>query len=139
MSRGFLNMLTGANRLMQQQKGRFDGHAHVFRRDLSMVENRRYTPEYHAEMEDYLIHLQANDLDGALLVQPSFLGTDNSYLLSVPVKTGNDKGLLYCGTAMLEQQAQYLLLPISKSWLRYLHLIECFQRTVHTIGCCPMH
>ena len=131
-------MLTGTNRLMQQDKGRFDGHAHVFRRDLSMVENRRYTPEYHAEMEEYLVHLEANDLDGALLVQPSFLGTDNSYLLSVLANAENNKGLMFRGIAVLEPDtSEAQLLELDKSGIVGLRLnlvgqVDSFRPDVWT-------
>ena len=73
--------LTGANTLMGLEKGRFDGHAHVFRSDLPMVEGRRYTPDYDATPEELCVLLDQHGIDGALLVQPSFLGSDNSYLL----------------------------------------------------------
>jgi predicted TIM-barrel fold metal-dependent hydrolase len=58
-----------------------DCHAHVFRRDLPMVPGRRYTPDYDATVEDYLGLLDANGVARGVLVQPSFLGTDNQYLL----------------------------------------------------------
>lgn len=48
-----------------------------------MAEGRRYTPERDALPEDYFELLKAHDLDGALLVQPSFLGADNRFLLDV--------------------------------------------------------
>ena len=47
-----------------------------------MVPGRRYTPDYDATLKDLLSHLDANGLDQAVLVQPSFLGTDNSYMLA---------------------------------------------------------
>ncbi|MEO6873541.1 MAG: amidohydrolase family protein [Opitutaceae bacterium] len=59
-----------------------DTHAHVFRRDLPMVPGRRYTPDYDATVEDYLGVLDANGVARGVLVQPSFLGTDNHYLLA---------------------------------------------------------
>lgn len=58
-----------------------DGHAHVFSRNLSLTAGRRYTPDYDATLDDYLQNLRANGLSHGVLVQPSFLGTDNSYLL----------------------------------------------------------
>ena len=73
---------SGANELLGQASGRFDGHAHVFRSDLPMIADRRYTPSYDAELRAFVELLRNNGLDGALLIQPSFLGTDNSYLLS---------------------------------------------------------
>lgn len=71
---------TGANRLMGGCEGRFDGHAHVFRRDLPLAPHRRYTPQADAPLEDYVGLLRKCGLDGGILVQPSFLGSDNSFL-----------------------------------------------------------
>ena len=59
-----------------------DSHAHVFIRDLHLSGARRYTPEYDATLDQYLVHLQTHGLSHGVLVQPSFLGTDNSYLLA---------------------------------------------------------
>lgn len=59
-----------------------DSHAHVFSRDLNWVDARRYTPGYDATLAQYLKHLRAHGLSHGVLVQPSFLGTDNSYLLA---------------------------------------------------------
>lgn len=58
-----------------------DCHAHVFTRDLPLVGGRRYTPDYDATIAQYLAMLDANGMSHGVLVQPSFLGTDNSYLL----------------------------------------------------------
>ena len=62
--------------------GRFDGHAHVFHKSLPMVQKQRYFPKENAYLDCYIELLKEHQLDGALLVQPSFLGTDNTYLLS---------------------------------------------------------
>ena len=59
-----------------------DSHAHVFSRELKLAAARRYTPGYDATLTQYLKHLQTHDLSHGVLVQPSFLGTDNSYLLA---------------------------------------------------------
>lgn len=59
-----------------------DTHAHIFLRSLPMVAGRRYTPGYDASLSDYMSVLLDNDIGCGVLVQPSFLGTDNSYLLS---------------------------------------------------------
>lgn len=59
-----------------------DAHAHVFSRTLTLAGERRYTPGYDATLADYLGHLHANGLSHGVLVQPSFLGTDNRYLLA---------------------------------------------------------
>ena len=59
-----------------------DSHAHVFSRELNLVTARRYTPGYDATLAQYLEHLRTHGLSHGVLVQPSFLGTDNSYLLA---------------------------------------------------------
>ena len=59
----------------------FDCHAHVFTRALPMVGDRRYAPDYDADIDRYLGMLDANGSTHGVLIQPSFLGTDNSYLL----------------------------------------------------------
>ena len=58
-----------------------DTHAHVFKRGLQLADVRRYAPDYDALPEDYIKVLDANGVSHAVLVQPSFLGTDNSYLV----------------------------------------------------------
>ncbi len=58
-----------------------DCHAHVFVRGLKLANERRYTPDYDASISDYLAMLDGNGSSHGVLVQPSFLGTDNSYLL----------------------------------------------------------
>lgn len=58
-----------------------DAHAHVFSHSLKLAGARRYTPGYDATLAAYLEHLNAHGLSHGVLVQPSFLGTDNSYLL----------------------------------------------------------
>jgi predicted TIM-barrel fold metal-dependent hydrolase len=58
-----------------------DTHAHVFERRLPMVRERRYTPVYDATVAEYLAMLDEHGVDFGVLVQPSFLGTDNGYLL----------------------------------------------------------
>lgn len=59
-----------------------DCHAHVFSRELEWAAVRRYTPDYDATLGQYLGHLQTHGLSHGVLVQPSFLGTDNRYLLA---------------------------------------------------------
>jgi len=61
---------------------RVDAHTHVFRRDLPMAAQRRYAPRRDATPADLFAHLDAHRLERAVLVQPSFLGTDNSHLLA---------------------------------------------------------
>lgn len=59
-----------------------DTHAHVFTDRCQLAVERRYTPDYEAPLADYLAMLDAQGAAGGVLVQPSFLGTDNSYLLN---------------------------------------------------------
>jgi len=58
-----------------------DSHAHVFRRGLPLAPVHRHAPDYDALLADYLALLDAHAVSHAVLVQPSFLGTDNSFLL----------------------------------------------------------
>ena len=60
-----------------------DAHAHVFVRGLPLAPQRRHAPDYDATLDAYVAHLCANRISHAVLVQPSFLGTDNSFLLDV--------------------------------------------------------
>ena len=66
----------------EQPIGAVDSHAHLFRRDLPMLAGRRHTPEVDALLSDYLALLDAHHLTHGLLVQPSFLGEDNSFMLA---------------------------------------------------------
>lgn len=61
---------------------RVDAHAHVFARGLPLAEGRRYAPGYDAPLDAYLKTLDALGLTHGVLVQPSFLGTDNGYMLA---------------------------------------------------------
>lgn len=58
-----------------------DSHAHVWDRTCHMIAGARYHPDYEADIDTYLRILDDHNLEKAVLVQPSFLGTDNSYLL----------------------------------------------------------
>ncbi|WP_087737798.1 amidohydrolase family protein [Paraburkholderia piptadeniae] len=61
--------------------GSVDTHAHVFERGLPLTRQRRYAPDYDAPLDTYLAQLDAHGISHGVLVQPSFLGTDCSYLL----------------------------------------------------------
>ncbi|MCZ2499338.1 amidohydrolase family protein [Xylophilus sp. Kf1] len=56
-----------------------DSHAHVFERGLPLATRRRHAPDYDALLDDYLGLLDRHGLSHGVLVQPSFLGTDNHY------------------------------------------------------------
>lgn len=60
-----------------------DTHAHVFTRWLPLAARRRYSVDYDATPDRYLGMLDANGMGRGVLIQPSFLGLDNSYMLSV--------------------------------------------------------
>lgn len=76
-----------------------DSHAHVFSRGLNLASGRRYAPSYDAPLGDYLAQLQGHGFSHGVLVQPSFLGTDNRYLLSaLQTAPGQLRGVV-----MLEQ------------------------------------
>lgn len=62
--------------------GWVDAHAHVFARGLPLARDARYAPDYDAPLDAYLAHLDAHGFARGILVQPSFLGTDNGYLLA---------------------------------------------------------
>lgn len=59
-----------------------DTHAHVFSRALQLAERRRYSVDYDATPDAYLGMLVDNAMARGVLVQPSFLGFDNAYLLA---------------------------------------------------------
>ena len=61
---------------------RIDCHAHVFRRDLPLVPGHRHAPQHDALLPELLALFDAHGITHGVLTAPSFLGTDNSYLLS---------------------------------------------------------
>jgi len=75
-----------------------DTHAHVFHRGLKLASGRRYAPDYDAPLSLYLQQLDQNGTTNGVLVQPSFLGTDNSYIVEC---LGQSGGRLR-GIAMVE-------------------------------------
>lgn len=59
-----------------------DTHVHLFARHLRPVQGARYVPAYEARIESLFGLQEASGVTHAVLVQPSFLGTDNSHLLA---------------------------------------------------------
>jgi predicted TIM-barrel fold metal-dependent hydrolase len=57
-----------------------DTHVHVFVRGLPLAPVRRYVPDYDATIDDYRLEMRAQGISHAVMVQPSFLGTDNSFM-----------------------------------------------------------
>lgn len=58
-----------------------DTHAHIFSADGPFVPGARYYPDYKANIEHWLEHWPTAGVTHGVLVQPSFLGTDNSQML----------------------------------------------------------
>ncbi|NQW10135.1 MAG: amidohydrolase family protein [Alphaproteobacteria bacterium] len=63
-----------------------DSHVHVWAADTPLWPERSYTPDHPTPMDTMLSVMDAHGVDGAVLVQPSFLGTDNGYLLEALAK-----------------------------------------------------
>lgn len=59
-----------------------DTHAHVFSTQDQCIETARYIPHYDASVQSFISHLDSNHLTHGILVQPSFLGTDNHAMLN---------------------------------------------------------
>ncbi|WP_345797418.1 amidohydrolase family protein [Castellaniella sp. MT123] len=59
-----------------------DTHAHIFAAGGPVVAGARYQPTDGADVETYLSHLNRHGLDHGVLIQPSFLGYDNSQMLA---------------------------------------------------------
>ncbi|MGB6008864.1 amidohydrolase family protein [Castellaniella sp.] len=59
-----------------------DSHAHVFRADSALTADARYRPAGDATPETYLAHLDRHGFAYGVLIQPSFLGYDNSQMLA---------------------------------------------------------
>jgi predicted TIM-barrel fold metal-dependent hydrolase len=57
-----------------------DSHAHVFDENCIFSKSARYIPKHAVPPERYLALLDQHGIGGAVLVQPSFLGIDNSCL-----------------------------------------------------------
>lgn len=70
-----------ARQSTEAQTGAVDTHAHIFRRGLKLADVRRYAPNYDATLAAYLGMLDRHGIARGVLVQPSFLGTDNSFML----------------------------------------------------------
>jgi predicted TIM-barrel fold metal-dependent hydrolase len=98
---------SGANRLFgaagEALAGPVDAHVHLYTNDLPMVAGRRYTPATAATLAMLADRLRAGGLAGALVVQPSFLGTDNAHLLACLAAAARDcADLTLRGVAVLD-------------------------------------
>ncbi len=59
-----------------------DAHAHVFVRGSKLAVDARYAPDYDASWQSLLALAEKNGVGQTVILQPSFLGYDNSYLFS---------------------------------------------------------
>ncbi|WP_119157653.1 amidohydrolase family protein [Caldimonas tepidiphila] len=60
-----------------------DCHFHVFPSGLVPVAGARYAPGYGASLEQWLLGARPHGVSRGVLVQPSFLGYDNAFLLEM--------------------------------------------------------
>lgn len=58
-----------------------DSHAHVFLKDLPLAAVHRHAPQGDATLDAYMALLDQHGLTHGVLVQPSFLGTNNQFML----------------------------------------------------------
>jgi len=58
-----------------------DTHAHVFSHHAPFAKDVRYTPDHTVTAEDYIRELDRYGFTHGVLIQPSFYGEDNSYML----------------------------------------------------------
>lgn len=75
--------ISTVNRVPLAQTGATDCHFHVFPAGLEPAAGARYAPAYEALIGDWQQKAEHKGVTRGVLVQPSFLGYDNSYLLEV--------------------------------------------------------
>ena len=94
------------------QPGMGDYHAHVFRAGESYAPNPRYVPSYDATPEDYLAVLSAHGLTWGTLVQPSFLGTNNTLIAETMAQYPGH----FRGVAVVDEADPSLTIPDVAKW-----------------------
>lgn len=67
--------------MVKENIRRIDTHAHVFAASCAIAPGARYRPAGEAPVEEWLALQDAAGVTHGVLVQPSFLGTDNNTLL----------------------------------------------------------
>jgi len=78
-----------------------DTHAHVFTHSLPTAAQARYRPGYDAPLEEWMALQQASGVTHGVLVQPSFLGADNSFLLqALAAAPGRLRGVVVAHAAV---------------------------------------
>jgi predicted TIM-barrel fold metal-dependent hydrolase len=86
---------------------RIDTHAHVFHRSLTPIADARYVPDYDAPLRAYLDLLDRLGMDRGVLVQPSFLGGDNRFLLDCLAAAGGRlAGVVVIEEAISDDEAE---------------------------------
>lgn len=91
---------------MTRPRLRIDTHAHVFRRSLKPIAEARYAPAYDAPLDSYVRFLDVLGLDRGVLVQPSFLGSDNRFLIeSLQAARGRLAGIVVAEDALSVDEA----------------------------------
>lgn len=73
-------LVTWASTARATEPAWIDAHAHVFVRGLAMAIDARYRPDYEASWQTLLALSEKNGVGRTVILQPSFLGFDNSYL-----------------------------------------------------------
>jgi predicted TIM-barrel fold metal-dependent hydrolase len=71
---------TGTAAAQTSELAWIDAHTHVFVKNLPMAIDARYRPDYDAAWDTLLALAGKNGVGRAVILQPSFLGFDNSYL-----------------------------------------------------------
>lgn len=88
---------------------RVDTHAHVFEPILNLASDRRYAPTYSALVEEFISNFESKGMDKGVLIQPSFLGFDNTYMVNA-IKKFPDKlyGVAVVDTTITLKELQAL-------------------------------
>lgn len=79
----------------------FDCHAHVYE-NITTVPGARYTPAATAPLKTWCNHLQTYGLTGGVIVQVSFLGTDNTQLCAALAQLDRKR---FAGVAVVSPSA----------------------------------
>lgn len=95
----------------------FDCHAHIYEK-ITAIEGARYAPATPAPLSKWVGHQQQHGLKGGVIVQVSFLGTDNSELCAALAKLDPAR---FAGVAVV---------PLAVSDATLLHLVAAGVRGI---------
>lgn len=87
-----------------------DGHAHVFLAETALASGRHDKPAEEAPLPRYLSELDLAGVARGVLIQPSFLGTDNSYLLACLARSDRLRGV-----AIIDPEVDDRILAVMKA------------------------